>query len=102
MLQDTIHRMIGDALQDMSQLEPRVEMIEFCRAVQAVNGCCARTTGSFSYSVLPFTLRENSSSNCSTLVSEYVGQAMLSIGEKRPPANCNYRPFEKTLLLNAA
>jgi hypothetical protein len=74
--------------QDMSQIELRVEMIEFCRAEQAVNG--------------PFTLRKNSSSNWSKLVSEYVGQAMVWIGEKRPPANCNYRPVEKTLLLNAA
>jgi hypothetical protein len=38
---NTVHRMIGDALQDMSQIEVRIEIVEFGRAEQALNGCCA-------------------------------------------------------------
>jgi hypothetical protein len=42
---NTVHRVIGDALQDMSQIELRIEMVEFGRAEQAVNSRCAFAAG---------------------------------------------------------
>jgi hypothetical protein len=37
--------MIGDALQDMAQIEFRIKIVEFGRTEQAVNGRCAFATG---------------------------------------------------------
>lgn len=37
----TVDRMIRDALKDMSQVELRIQIVEFVRAEQAVNGRCA-------------------------------------------------------------
>ena len=42
---DTVHRMIGDALQDVAQIEFRIETVEFGRAEQAVNGRGAFAAG---------------------------------------------------------
>ena len=42
---DTIDRMIGDALQDMAQIEFRVDTVKLGRAEQAVNGRCAFAAG---------------------------------------------------------
>ena len=41
----TVDWMIGDALQDMSQIELRIEIVKFGRAEQAINGCCALSAG---------------------------------------------------------
>ena len=40
-LVDAADRMIGDALQDMAQIELRIEIVEFGRTEQAVDGRCA-------------------------------------------------------------
>ena len=42
---DTVHRMISNALQDMSQIELWIQIVEFGRAEQAVNGRGAFAAG---------------------------------------------------------
>jgi hypothetical protein len=42
---DAVDRMIGDALQDMSQIELRINIVEFGRTEQAVNGRRAFAAG---------------------------------------------------------
>ena len=42
---DAVDRMIGDALQDIARIEFRVDIVEFGRTEQAVNGCCAFAAG---------------------------------------------------------
>ena len=42
---DTVDRMIRDALQDMAQVEFGVNLVEFGRTEQAVNGRCAFAAG---------------------------------------------------------
>jgi hypothetical protein len=44
-LVNTVHRMIGDALQDMPEIELRIQVVEFGRAKQAVNGRRAFAAG---------------------------------------------------------
>ena len=42
---DSVDRMIGDALQDVAQIEFRIETVKLGRAEQAVNGRCAFAAG---------------------------------------------------------
>jgi hypothetical protein len=37
----TVHWMIGDALQHMTQMEFRIEFVELSRTQHGVDGCCA-------------------------------------------------------------
>ena len=42
---DTVDRMVGDALQDVAQIEFGIEIVEFGRTEQAVNGRRAFAAG---------------------------------------------------------
>jgi hypothetical protein len=44
-LVNTVHRMICDTLQDVSQIEFRIKIVELGRAEQAVNSRCAFSAG---------------------------------------------------------